>query len=298
MAKYGPGEWSRAAWRSASCSAKGEATAGHAPPAWASRTSARSSSASVQATLPATNPRARTSRATRSSARAASGSTTTVGPRRRASAKLSCCGIPLVIPEGADNGRLLLVGGGLRRRGLDVRRGPHLPLLRRPDAGHSPQRLAGVAEVAGDARRGVRRNLRPGPDGQRALELVGRVAQLPCLRIDQAPVDEDLHGLVLALLGVHLRELQLGQRGVEIELLVEADGGSEVRVRGEVLDGDAAGVLGGSGGGGDQQGEREEEAHPARLAERPRARGKRKWPGGVGPWKGGAVPAKGGRAAS
>src|SRR6266478_3919305 len=75
IAKYGPGEWLRAASRRASWSANGDAICGHAPACWASRTSPRSSSARLHATLPATKPRWRASRASRSSTRAASGST-------------------------------------------------------------------------------------------------------------------------------------------------------------------------------------------------------------------------------
>src|SRR2546430_2389589 len=108
---------------------------------------------------------------------------------------------------------------------------------------------------------------------RRALELVGRRAQLPGFGIDEAPIDEDLDPVVLAVLGAILRELQLRDRGVQVELLVETHRGGKVGVGTGVLR--RAGRSGRSGffsggdrwRGGNEQGSEKEEAH-ARKATR------------------------------
>src|SRR5207248_9872750 len=83
-----------------------------------------------------------------------------------------------------------------------------------------------------------------------------------------------------------LRELGLGQRGVQVELLVEPHGGGEVGIAGHVLDGHRGGrgrfLGGGDGGSGaDEQGGGQREFHRSTVAEGSAGREKRekrKWP--------------------
>src|SRR5581483_7652863 len=94
--------------------------------------------------------------------------------------------------------------------------------------------------------------------------------QLAGLRVDQAAVDEHLHHVVLVLLRGAFGELQLRQRGVQVELLVEAHRGGEVRVSGgDALRGGGRTRIGGGSRGGGEEGCGEDEAH-ARKATRGR----------------------------